>query len=134
MSAEDRAEDRADDTPAEHWHVANGTPGYLFDTDDDPPTFATRAEATAYARGEALDERDNRNDAASYARVWRNGGLTDRAERVPLAREDRYTADLRVGRAGEFAVSIDRPHYAYGLPYEWRGWPCTDDHAGEESE
>jgi hypothetical protein len=112
------------DSTAEHWHVANGTPGYLFDSDT-PDTFATRAEATAYARESARTEAWERNDAASH-------GPAPDFPRIPLARDERYSVDVRVGHAGPFAVSIDRRHDPYSLPYQWEGWPCTDEHADDE--
>lgn len=105
-----------------HWHVANGTPGYLFDSDE-PATFESRSEATEYARNEARDERDQRNDAARWIPDG-NGGFTT----VPLARDETWSANLRVGRNGPFVVSINRNRNPHSLPYNWEGWECSDTH------
>jgi hypothetical protein len=127
-SAEERAADAAAELPP-HWHVANGTPGYLFDSDPPLPTFDRVGEAIAYAWDEAREERDQRNETASQMRDTSSGA--ERWVRVPLPREERWTISARPSvrdaeRYGAFAVSIDRAHDPYSLPYQWEGWRCAD--------
>lgn len=121
--------------PAEHWHVANGTPGYLFDSD--ASTFDNARDAIAYAMAEARDERDQRNDAAawyppSYATtaddphgaVWVKRPLA-RADRWVLARGTRSSVRAAI-EYGAFSIAIDRPYDSHTLPYQWKGWRCTE--------
>lgn len=113
-----------------HWHVASGTPGYLFDGDDQPDTYDTRAIAIDATVEAAREDAFQRNEATRAA----YGGRLPNSERwVLVGSLPRKRVDASYIDAHSFAVAIDRTQDPYSLPYQWQGWQCSDAHNDTET-